>query len=92
MVHDFANNRHAIGDNSAQFWLTEMERYYQVELGVNITDAHFYGLARHFFAAKSTEYWPEDVKWGERENGTAWITAFRYHRVAPAPIKVSGQL
>jgi hypothetical protein len=78
MIYDFANTRHTVGNESVQFWMLEMERYYQTELGINVTDQAFYGLARHYFAAKSTEIWPEDVKWGEGQNGTAFIKAFRF--------------
>jgi hypothetical protein len=77
MVHAFANSRHTIGDDSVQFWMTEMERYYESELNMSIVDESFYGMAQHFFAAKSNEFWPEDVKWGKMPDGNMGITAFR---------------
>jgi hypothetical protein len=90
MVHAFANNKHAIGDDSVQFWLHEMELYYASisnrtnEEYVNfdtMRDAiSFYGLAMHYFSAMKTAIWPEDVVWGPApsHNGTiAKIKAFR---------------
>ena len=55
MAHSFSSTRHTIGDDSLQFWLLEMERYYASDLNLTITDSAFYGMARHYFAAKSTE-------------------------------------
>ncbi|KAE9554031.1 hypothetical protein FO519_002791 [Halicephalobus sp. NKZ332] len=78
MTHAFANSRHTIGDESIQFWLTEMDAYYRDELQINYTDPMFYEAARHFFAAKKTEYWPEDVKWGKMADGSVGIVAFRF--------------
>ncbi|KAI6233026.1 SSD domain-containing protein [Aphelenchoides fujianensis] len=60
------------------FWLLEMERYYEKEVGLNITDAAFYGMARHYFAAKSTEMWPDDVRWAKLPDGSPFIKSFRF--------------
>ncbi|KAI6217302.1 SSD domain-containing protein [Aphelenchoides besseyi] len=78
MAHSFASTKHTIGDESIQFWLLEMERYYEKEVGLNITDAAFYGLARHYFAAKSTEMWPDDVRWSKLPDGSPYIKSFRF--------------
>lgn len=78
MVHAFATSKHTIGDESIQFWLKEMDVYYKEELQMNYTDETFYEAAKHFFAAKHTEYWPEDVKWGRMSDGTIGIVAFRF--------------
>lgn len=84
MVHSFANSKHAIGDQSVQFWLFEMERYYS-EIGIslsNISIEHsFYGLAFHFISAKNTEFWPEDIVWDVKHSidGIAKIKSFRCH-------------
>uniref|UniRef100_A0A7E4VFC0 SSD domain-containing protein n=1 Tax=Panagrellus redivivus TaxID=6233 RepID=A0A7E4VFC0_PANRE len=78
MVHSFANSKHTIGDDSIQFWLKEMNRYYDNELEVKYTDPMFYEAARHYFAAKKNEYWPEDVKWGRMRDGSYGITSFRF--------------
>jgi patched domain-containing protein len=40
MVHEFANLRHTIGDESVQFWLPEMERYYEKDLKMPIVDKY----------------------------------------------------
>lgn len=77
MVHTFANSKHTIGDESVQFWMHEMEKYYENELQLPIVDESFYGMTQHFMAAKHNEFWPEDVKWGKLEDGTVGITAFR---------------
>uniref|UniRef100_A0A914N234 SSD domain-containing protein n=1 Tax=Meloidogyne incognita TaxID=6306 RepID=A0A914N234_MELIC len=84
MVHAFANTRHTIGDESVQFWMKEMEWYYSdPKHGIagegfdmsNVTsDETFYGLAKHFFSAKHTENWPEDIKWG-------WLPEKGFHRI-----------
>lgn len=78
MAHSFASTRHTIGDDSVQFWLLEMERYYEKEVGLNISNSAFYGLARHYFAAKTSEMWPDDVKWGTLSDGTPYIKSFRF--------------
>uniref|UniRef100_A0AC35G9P6 SSD domain-containing protein n=1 Tax=Panagrolaimus sp. PS1159 TaxID=55785 RepID=A0AC35G9P6_9BILA len=77
MIHTFANSKHTIGDESIQFWMDEMDRYYTDELKINYTTSMFYEAAKHFFAAKKTSYWPEDVKWGIMKDRTIGITAFR---------------
>lgn len=78
MAHAFATTKHTIGDESVQFWLLEMERYYEKEVGLNISNPAFYGLARHYFAAKTTEMWPDDVKWSKLSDGTPYIKSFRF--------------
>jgi hypothetical protein len=78
MIHTFANSKHTIGDESIQFWMDEMDRYYSDEIKINYTTTMFYEAAKHFFAAKKTEYWPEDVKWGKLKDGTFGVVAFRY--------------
>uniref|UniRef100_A0AC35TW28 SSD domain-containing protein n=1 Tax=Rhabditophanes sp. KR3021 TaxID=114890 RepID=A0AC35TW28_9BILA len=78
MIHDFANTRHTIGDDSVQFWMNEMEKYYKVEVDQEMNDDYFYSYAQHYIAAKSNEYWPEDIKWKINSDGTANISAFRF--------------
>lgn len=66
MVHAFANTPHSIGNDSIQFWMFEMERYYKkLEEPVDISSfsQSYYKLARKFFMTRDTDYWPEDVKW-----------------------------
>lgn len=81
MAHDFANTKHTIGDDSLQFWLLELERYYQREIGGNISlvNEKFYDLALHFFNQKKTEFWPDDVKWMHSSNGDISVKSFRYY-------------
>lgn len=78
MVHDFANTKHTIGDDSVQFWLNEMEKYYFSETDTTIQDEYYYNFIQHYMAAKSNEYWPEDVKWIKDNDGTWKIGAFRF--------------
>jgi len=78
MAHSFASTKHTIGDDSLEFWLLEMERYYEKEIGLNISNPEFYGLARHFFAAKKNDLWPDDVKWSKLSDGTPYIKSFRF--------------
>lgn len=53
MVRAFANTKQTIGDNSVQFWLTEMELYHEKELKLPIVDQEFYvlGMAYVFIAS-----------------------------------------
>jgi len=66
-----------------QFWFDEMERYYG-ENGIsllNVTDERaFYGLAMHFFSAKNTDIWPEDVTWDKHHSNDSIskIKSFRF--------------
>lgn len=50
MVSTFANAPHAIGDQSVQFWMFEMERYYHTEMNATMKDEAsvcvFCGLSR----------------------------------------------
>lgn len=78
VTHAFASTPHTIGDESIQFWMLEMERYYKQELGLNMSDSAFYGLARHYFAAKKTEFWANDIKWSTLPDGSPYIKAFRF--------------
>lgn len=80
MSHSFANTRHTIGDNSLQFWLLEMERYYLHDLKTKIDKnaQNFYSLVLHFFNSKNTEPWASDVKWTKQSNGKLKIKAFRF--------------
>ncbi|CAD5209635.1 unnamed protein product [Bursaphelenchus xylophilus] len=78
VAHSFANTKHTIGDESIQLWLNEMERYYKDDLGLKIVDKEFYGLARHYFAAKQSDYWSDDVKWATDSDGVPYIKAFRF--------------
>lgn len=89
MVHAFANTRHTIGDESIQFWLNEMEFYYMdprhgiggegFDMSNVTSDRTFYGLAQHFFSARKTDYWPEDVKWEwSPQRGYLRIKSFRF--------------
>ncbi|UMM12683.1 hypothetical protein L5515_001337 [Caenorhabditis briggsae] len=80
MVLDFATSKHAIGMESVQFWLFEMERYYQKELQVQIIDSSFYGLLQHFLASKTNNPLAEDIYWGpmpDDDNGTM-VQSFRF--------------
>lgn len=80
MVLDFATSKHAIGMESVQFWLFEMERYYQKELEVQIIDSSFYGLLHHFLASKTNNPLAEDIYWGpmpDDDNGTM-VKSFRF--------------
>uniref|UniRef100_A0AAF5PZN4 SSD domain-containing protein n=1 Tax=Wuchereria bancrofti TaxID=6293 RepID=A0AAF5PZN4_WUCBA len=78
MVHAFANTKYSIGDDSIQFWLKEMEIYYKKELEMNIVDSEIYGMAEHFFSAKSQDVWSEDVIWETNEQGLYSIRSFRF--------------
>ncbi|KAK0429465.1 hypothetical protein QR680_011394 [Steinernema hermaphroditum] len=78
MIHAFANTRHTIGDQSAQFWLYEMERYYRDELGLALVDKSLYRMAQHFFTTKYNDVWEHDVKWGRMPDGSMGITTFRF--------------
>ncbi|KAI6203089.1 Patched family protein [Aphelenchoides besseyi] len=81
MAHSFASTKHTIGDKSIQFWLLDMERYYEEEVGSNITDAKFYGLARRYFAALNpTEICPDNVQWADTRSGWySFIKSFRFY-------------
>lgn len=80
MSHAFATTRHTIGDDSLQFWLLEMERYYlrNLKTDINKNTQNFYSLALHFFNSKNTEPWSSDVKWTRLPNGKLKIKAFRF--------------
>ncbi|CAD5206645.1 unnamed protein product [Bursaphelenchus okinawaensis] len=78
VAHAFANTQHTIGDDSIQLWLNEMERYYNEELGLPIKDDQFYGLARHYFGARKSDYWSDDVKWAMNPDGVPYIRSFRF--------------
>lgn len=80
MAHDFANTRHTIGDDSLQFWLLELERYYQIMFGggnMTLVSDKFYSLVLHFFNKKKTEFWSDDVKWGHSSDHNVSIKSFR---------------
>ncbi|VDK63891.1 unnamed protein product [Onchocerca ochengi] len=78
MVHAFANTKYSIGDDSIQFWLKEMEIYYKRELEMDIVDSEIYGMAEHFFSAKSHDIWSEDVIWETNQQGLYSIRSFRF--------------
>ncbi|CAG9537740.1 unnamed protein product [Cercopithifilaria johnstoni] len=78
MVHAFANTKYSIGDDSIQFWLKEMEIYYNKELEMDIVDSEIYGMAEHFFSAKSQDIWCEDVIWETNQQGLYSIRSFRF--------------
>ncbi|KAK6054716.1 hypothetical protein COOONC_07778, partial [Cooperia oncophora] len=78
MVSSFANARHAIGDQSIQFWMHEMERYYRTELNTTIKDEAFYEMASHFLYTHDSDPWMEDVKWSLDKQERPYISAFRY--------------
>ncbi|KAM3721406.1 Patched domain-containing protein [Dirofilaria immitis] len=78
MVHAFANTKYSIGDDSIQFWLREMEIYYKKELEMDIVDSEIYGMAEHFFSAKSHDIWSEDVIWETNKRGLYSIRSFRF--------------
>uniref|UniRef100_A0A0R3RUM8 SSD domain-containing protein n=1 Tax=Elaeophora elaphi TaxID=1147741 RepID=A0A0R3RUM8_9BILA len=78
MVRAFANTKYSIGDDSIQFWLKEMEIYYKKELEMDIVDSEIYGMAEHFFSAKSQDVWSEDVIWETNQQGFYSIRSFRF--------------
>uniref|UniRef100_A0A1I7VYR1 SSD domain-containing protein n=1 Tax=Loa loa TaxID=7209 RepID=A0A1I7VYR1_LOALO len=78
MVHAFANTKYSIGDDSIQFWLKEMEIYYKKELEMDVVDSEIYGMAEHFFSAKSQDIWSEDVIWETNKQGLYSIQSFRF--------------
>ncbi|VDN07511.1 unnamed protein product [Thelazia callipaeda] len=78
MVHTFANSKYSIGDDSVQFWLKEMEIYYTKELEMDIVKSEIYGMAEHFFSAKSQDIWSEDVVWEKDSQGLYRIRSFRF--------------
>ncbi|PIO61678.1 patched family protein, partial [Teladorsagia circumcincta] len=78
MVSSFANAQHAIGDQSVQFWMQEMERYYRTELNTTIKDEAFYEMASHFLYTHDADPWMEDVKWALDERERPYISAFRF--------------
>ncbi|KAL6728906.1 hypothetical protein Aduo_000013 [Ancylostoma duodenale] len=78
MVHAFANSPHAIGDESVQFWMKEMERYYRIEHNTTLKDEAFYEMSSHYLFTHETEPWMEDVKWAQDANDRAYIYAFRF--------------
>ncbi|XGW22431.1 hypothetical protein V3C99_005005 [Haemonchus contortus] len=78
MVSAFANAPHAIGDQSVQFWMYEMERYYRTELNATIKEEAFYEMASHFLYTHDSDPWMEDVKWNLDENERPYISAFRF--------------
>lgn len=61
-----------------QFWLREMELYYKKELEMEIVNSAIYGMAKHFFSAKSYDIWNEDVKWEIGPDGVDRIRSFRF--------------
>ena len=84
MVHAFANNKHAIGDESVQFWLKEMEYFYESTQGKDFVlskvsdERAFYGLIMHFLSAKNIDIWPEDIAWNAGGNrSTPVMKSFR---------------
>ncbi|CAI5438962.1 unnamed protein product [Caenorhabditis angaria] len=77
MILDFATSKHAIGIESVECWLFEMERYYQQELQVQIVDASFYGLLQHYLASKHNNMLAEDIYWGKDGNETI-VQSFRF--------------
>ncbi|VDO86677.1 unnamed protein product [Heligmosomoides polygyrus] len=65
MVSTFANAPHAIGDQSVQFWMFEMERYYHTEMN------SFYEMVSHYLYTHDADPWMEDVKWTLDDHETA---------------------
>lgn len=55
-----------------------MEIYYKKELEMDIVDSEIYGMAEHFFSAKSQDIWSEDVIWETNQYGLYSIRSFRY--------------
>ncbi|MFH4975532.1 hypothetical protein AB6A40_002241 [Gnathostoma spinigerum] len=78
MVHTFATTNHSIGDEGVQFWLNEMELYYENEVGMNIIDSAFYGMVEHFISAHSHDIWSEDILWERDKNNETRIKSFRF--------------
>lgn len=44
---------------------------------MEILDSAIYGMAEHFFSAKSQDVWSEDVIWKTDQHGQNRIRAFR---------------
>ncbi|CAJ0592819.1 unnamed protein product [Cylicocyclus nassatus] len=78
MVHNFATAPHAIGDDSVQFWMKEMDRYYRTEHNTTIEEKSFYEMAASYLFTHDSEPWMEDVKWALNRNGQPYIRAFRF--------------
>ena len=77
MTRAFANTKHSIGDESIQFWMLEMERYYRLDMNLTISDEKFYQMASHFLYTSDEDPWMEDVKWSADKEGNTYISAFR---------------
>lgn len=60
-----------------------MEIYYKRDLETNIVDSEIYGMAEHFFSAKSQDIWNEDVIWESDQQGLYRIRSFRYMNSLP---------
>ncbi|KAJ1372533.1 hypothetical protein KIN20_034710, partial [Parelaphostrongylus tenuis] len=78
MVLAFANAPQAIGEQSVQFWMNEMKRYYRAELNITIRDDAFYEMAAHYLYTNDAEPWVEDVKWAVDKRNRPYIYAFRF--------------
>lgn len=91
MALDFANSRHSIGNESIQFWLFEMESFYNRDdkpMDNYTSDQSFYSLARNYFINRNSDYWPEDVKWTVVD-GFYKIKSFRLEYIFKRRIKKS---
>ncbi|KJH53331.1 patched family protein [Dictyocaulus viviparus] len=78
MVSTFANAPHAIGNQSIQFWMNEMIRYYHTELNTTIRNDAFYEMAARYLYTHDTEPWMGDVKWTVDKHNKPYIYAFRF--------------
>ncbi|VDM59007.1 unnamed protein product [Angiostrongylus costaricensis] len=78
MVLAFANAPQAIGEQSVQFWMNEMKRYYRTELNITIRDDAFYEMAAHYLYTNDADPWMEDVKWAVDKHNRPYIYAFRF--------------
>uniref|UniRef100_A0A0K0D182 SSD domain-containing protein n=1 Tax=Angiostrongylus cantonensis TaxID=6313 RepID=A0A0K0D182_ANGCA len=78
MVLAFANAPQAIGEQSVQFWMNEMKRYYRTEFNITIRDDAFYEMAAHYLYTNDADPWMEDVKWVLDKHHRPYIYAFRF--------------
>lgn len=78
MVSTFANSPLSIGDDGVQFWLTEMEHFYE-NRHLAISNQRFYEQTAKFIYSDLSQPWVVDVAW-RRDNSTklSTIRAFRF--------------
>lgn len=55
-----------------------MERFYQLDMNVSLSNEKFYQMAAHFLFSRDEDPWVEDVKWAADKQGNTYISAFRF--------------